>query len=170
MLIFLCLQLTTAQTTNEINTILDDPKSVALISSSKSSSSRVIKPDNKNSLLQNLITEELITKLAQHLVAYTRGLVKFGLQRVCCQFPNQCQELFMYNKRSLLSADKLVAMIRSSPSNSHERMTLDWLVEYLTLPHSTITYLSSGSYITWTGVWILDWTLDCGLDSGLRVE
>lgn len=93
----------------------------------------MIKPDNKHSLLQNLITEELITKRAQHLVAFARGLEKFGLQKVCSQFPAQCQELFVYDKRKLLSADKLVAMIMSSPSNSLERMTLDWFVEYLAL-------------------------------------
>ena len=95
----------------------------------------MIKPDNKHFLLQNLITEELITKQAQHniMVAFARGLEKFGLQKVCSQFPAQCQELFIYDKRKLLSADKLVAMIMSSPRNTLERTTLDWFVEYLTL-------------------------------------
>ena len=43
------LQLTTAQTADEINTILDDPKFMAVISSSKWPSTRMIKPDNKHS-------------------------------------------------------------------------------------------------------------------------
>ena len=127
------LQLTTAQTADEINTILDDPKFMAVISSSKWPSTRMIKPDNKHSLLQNLITEELITKRAQHLVAFARGLEKFELQKVCSQFPAQCEELFVYNKCKLLSADKLVAMITSMPSNSNEQTTFNWFLEYLAL-------------------------------------
>ena len=77
--------------------------------------------------------DEIITKRSQHLVAFARGLEKFGLQTVCSQFPIQYGELFVYDKCKLLSADKLVAMITSTPTNSHERTTLDWFVEYLTL-------------------------------------
>ena len=106
---------------------------MVVISSSKWPSNMVIKPENKHSLLQNLITDEIITKRIQHLVAFGRGLEKYGLQKVCSQFPNQCQELFVYDTSRLLSADKLLSIIRSSPSNSQERVTLDWFIEYLTL-------------------------------------
>ena len=78
-------------------------------------------------------SDEIITKRIQHPVALGGGLEKYGLQKVYSQFPNQCQELFVYDTSHLLSADKLLTIIRSSPSNSQERVTLDWFIEYLTL-------------------------------------
>ena len=106
---------------------------MAVISASKWPSTRVIKPENKYSLLQNLVMDELVTKRVQHLVAFSSGLEKYGIQTVCSQFLNQCKELFVYENSRLLSADKLLTMIRSSPSSLQERLTLDWFVEYLTL-------------------------------------
>ena len=38
-----------------------------------------------------------------------------------------------YLCKELLSVNKPVAMITSSPTNSREQTTLDWFVEYLTL-------------------------------------
>ena len=67
---------------------------------------------------------------------------KYGIQKVCSQFPDQCKELFVYDNSRLLSADKLFTMIRSLPSNLQDRLTLEWFVEYLTLRGS-----SYGAYV-----------------------
>ena len=127
------MQLSDADTQETINSILDNPAMMACISSSKWPATRIITKESRHSLLQNLVLDELVTKRAQHLSAFIRGLEKFGVAALCRQYPEKCAELFVFNETARLNADKFLQLIVSTPETSQERETLDWFVEYATV-------------------------------------
>ena len=106
---------------------------MSIISTSKWPSTMIVTKENRFSLLQNLVLDELITKHTQHLQAFLRGLEKFGLGTLCREFPEKCQDLFVYDETTQLTANKIVNLITSSPRNSLERGTLGWFMEYIAL-------------------------------------
>ena len=106
---------------------------MSIISASKWPSTMIITKENRLSLLQNLVLDELIMKRTQHLMSFLRGLEKFGLGTLCSEFPEKCQDLFVYDETTKLTANRIVKLITSFPRNSLERETLGLFIEYIAL-------------------------------------
>ena len=96
-----------ANTPDDLDAILDTAKNMALINSSGWSPIQVITVNNKTSLLQGLIYEEIVRKRQNQIISLCRGLEKLDL---CRSHPELMRDVFVYSHTDM-SATRLLGMI-----------------------------------------------------------
>ena len=129
-MLVLTLKLDDATSDEDIDLLLNEPKYMALVDSSRWSATTAINVSMKSSLIQGLIVEEVIGKRRGQMENLRKGLAKFGsMLSICQRYPQKCKTLFVYSEREVLYTDflKLMAPIHD---DRHSEV-LQWFRDYL---------------------------------------
>lgn len=90
---------------------------------------------SKASLLQGLIFDEIISKRANQITAFRKGLSNFGLLELCQQHPCQTRKLFVSAKKDL-DAEGFLELVNLSPElTGEQRKVRQWFTNYIHARH-----------------------------------
>ena len=127
------MQIDAANTNEDINNIVDEPKYLSLVNCSGWNPTKCINNNSKHEFLYLLIKEEVILKRITSMDALINGLERLGVVTLLRTHPQVFKELFTYNARPLTASGFVSLMTPCSLSD----MPMDhiqaykWFLEYL---------------------------------------
>lgn len=125
------LQMNEADTTEQIDQLLDQGHYMALVNACGWPSTQVISITNKNDLLQQLLLNEVIRSRAKQMQSFRKGLKVLGFQQLMMEYPKEFEELIVHHP-SLLSVETLQGLIVAEhPDVPDQRRAYDYFMEYL---------------------------------------
>lgn len=128
------IQLDSAETDEDIDSLLQQGKFMCIINTSGWSITTPINMSTKASLLQGLIWDEVVGKREQQLRAFRKGLENFGIMRLVEDHPDLAEELFVF-KNIQMTANDFKLLISSLPPNADTNpkhgQVYHWFLQYI---------------------------------------
>lgn len=123
----------TAETNEEIDSLLDVPTNTYIINASGWSITENITTEKKYKLIQHLLIDEVITKRRKNLQAFCLGMECLGVDFLVRSHPDLMKEIFVHSDEVPLTTERILSLISSTrPSSppSHIR-AYDFLMEFI---------------------------------------
>ena len=129
----LILQLDNANSQDDINDIIDDPRYMAIVNSSGWPNTKSITTVSKSEFLQQLILNEVILKRQHAIKALCRGLDCLNITKLLQENSDLMKPVFLYDANRPLTPEILVRLV-STPKPAEERLgkVYDCFFQYLT--------------------------------------
>lgn len=109
--LFLFNKVDDAQTDEDINSLLDDPKYSTIVNRSGWPVGRVLNLKSKGDFITSILVEELVDKRIQLLQNFREGLDHFSLLKLMKESPNLWKPFFLTEGPTPLSADVFMNLV-----------------------------------------------------------
>ena len=126
-----------ADSLDNINEIIDDPRFNGVLNSSGWPMTKCIKLSTKSEFLQCLIFNEVVQKRQLAVQSFCKGLDHLNVHKLLKQHKDVLRPAFLYDHQATLTSDTFIDLI-STPRPSHEisAKIYDWFVEYIRESHT----------------------------------
>ena len=115
----------------ELMALLDDKSYAAILNTSSWPPTQLVTMTNKHSLIQILVTDELVERRAKSISLFGSGLEKGSLLEVIRRFPVQCRALFVYEEKPLTASIFLGLVSAPRPEAPLKACIYEWFLEYV---------------------------------------
>ena len=126
------LQLDNANSQDEINTIIDDPRYAAILNASGWPITKCITPVTKSEFLQNLLFSEVILKRQRAVQAFCKGLDHLNVHKLVKENMEVMRPVFLFDSQQVLTPDTFIRSISTpKPRDRRLREVYSWFFEYV---------------------------------------
>ena len=134
----LLLQIEEANSCDALDSVVDEPQNISILNSSSWNVVEAVTIENKASLVQRLIDEEVVIKRERNLKAFRKGLETLGLLHLLTSYPSLMKPYFVMECNPLTPAKFFSLVKYCFPKTDIETQALDFFKEFVTALHGML--------------------------------
>ena len=124
-------QMNAAETSDEVNALLDETHYMAYINGCGWPATKPVNIANKNDLLQQLLLNEVIRSRSKQMQSFRRGLQVLGFHQLMTLYPEEFEELFVFQNNPVSSEQFLSLLMEDKPTDPVKKRAYDFFIEYV---------------------------------------